>query len=367
MARTAPVCAAISPPAAVACITTALLILASGCGCVAARAAAPGGAVPTSSLPPECDRYSDLLGPLAVRLEAWRAAGGVNASEGKRLRQEIEGGGEGAFVSIRNGQVHVLVKREGFQSKTYGALMLLHRLVSRFGRKHLPDMEFGIHRGDVPKPGAWMCFCGRRGELPGTWLYPDFGYYAWPEIMMPPWEAIRQRTQEVVERWPFAARSNKMFWRGGAGKHINTDVRGKLLRALENRTDIADVQAIPPFDVLLQRGLQGFTPLWDFCKHKYILYTEGNSYSGRLKYHVLCGSVIISHPRKYDTMLSALMREGRHIVTTVDNEWSDVAQIHSRLETNPQLAESIGRSTALLANQLTAALCALLVVPRARF
>ena len=44
--------------------------------------------------------------------------------------------------------------------------------------------------------------------------------------MMPPWEAIRQRTQEVVERWPFAARSNKMFWRGGAGKHINTDVRG---------------------------------------------------------------------------------------------------------------------------------------------
>ena len=40
----------------------------------------------------------------------------------------------------------------------------------------------------------------------------------------------------------------------------------KLLRALENRTDIADVQAIPPFDVLLQRGLQGFTPLWDFCK-----------------------------------------------------------------------------------------------------
>ena len=101
-------CAAMSPPA-VACITTALLILASGCGCVAAlaaRAAAPG-AVPTSSLPPECDRYSDLLGPLAVRLEAWRAAGGVNASEVKRLRQEIEGGGEGAFVSIRNGQVGV--------------------------------------------------------------------------------------------------------------------------------------------------------------------------------------------------------------------------------------------------------------------
>ncbi|KAG2425711.1 hypothetical protein HXX76_013553 [Chlamydomonas incerta] len=291
--------------------------------------------------------------PLAARLGAWRAAGGVNASEGERLRREIEGGGEGAFVSIRKGQVHILVKREGFQSKTYGALMLLHRLVSRFGRTRLPDMEFGIHRGDVPKPGAWMSFCGRRGELPGTWLYPDFGYYAWPEIMMPPWEAIRQRTQEVVAAHPFAARSSRMFWRGGAGKHINTDVRGKLLRALENRTDIADVRTIPTFDVLAQRGLQSFTPLWDFCKHKYILYTEGNSYSGRLKYHVLCGSVIISHPRKYDTMLSALMQEGSHIVTTADNEWSDVAQVHQRLESNPRLAESIGNSTARLGDLLT--------------
>ena len=40
-------------------------------------------------------------------------------------------------------------------------------------------------------------------------------------------------------------------------------------------------------------------------------HTKHNHTRSRLKYHVLCGSVIISHPRKYDTMLSALMREGR--------------------------------------------------------
>lgn len=40
-------------------------------------------------------------------------------------------------------------------------------------------------------------------------------------------------------------------------------------------------------------------------------------------------------------------------IPKVDSTTLHPQQIHSRLETNPQLAESIGRSTALLANQLT--------------
>lgn len=34
----------------------------------------------------------------------------------------------------------------------------------------------------------------------------------------------------------------------------------------------------------------------DFCRHKYIVHTEGVSYSGRLQFHQLCESVILSPP-----------------------------------------------------------------------
>lgn len=39
-------------------------------------------------------------------------------------------------------------------------------------------------------------------------------------------------------------------------------------------------------------------PLSLTLRHKYIIHTEGNAESGRLKFHLLCGSVIISHPLK---------------------------------------------------------------------
>ncbi|KAG2440481.1 hypothetical protein HYH02_010360 [Chlamydomonas schloesseri] len=84
-----------------------------------------------------------------------------------------------------------------------------------------------------------------------------------------------------------------------------------------------------------------YTPLWEFCRHKYIVYTEGVSASGRLKFHLLCGSVLVSHPRQWDTPETLTMVEGKNVVTVQDDEWSDVEQVYRRLEDNSGLAEAI--------------------------
>lgn len=46
----------------------------------------------------------------------------------------------------------------------------------------------------------------------------------------------------------------------------------------------------------------------DFCKRKYIVHTEGFGYSGRLQFHQLCASVILSPPLEWMQHTSHLIR-----------------------------------------------------------
>ncbi|PNW79401.1 hypothetical protein CHLRE_09g413500v5 [Chlamydomonas reinhardtii] len=250
-------------------------------------------------------------------------------------------GGDGIYVSIKDGEVHVAIHRPDSQTRLYSELMLLHRAVTRFPNS-LPDMDFVIGNWDVPVGGPFMSFC-RHNTDNKTWLYPDFSYYAWPEIHMPPYLVIRQRTASVTTKLPFGSRANKLFWRGGSHKYVPVEVRKMLLTKLENRTDIADVKRIPPFDQMKNNisAVLEFTTLWDFCRHKYIVYTEGNAYSGRLKFHLLCGSVLVSHPRTWETLETLVMEEGKNFITVKDNAWSDIDEVYRRLETTPGLAEGI--------------------------
>ncbi|KAG2443181.1 hypothetical protein HYH02_009258 [Chlamydomonas schloesseri] len=255
--------------------------------------------------------------------------------------------GEGLYVAIRDGEVYVHMQKPGDQTRLYAALMLLHRAVTRFpadDHHHFPPhLEFVLGHTDLPLGGPAMAWCRPAGDTL-TWMYPDFSYYDWPEIGMPPYSAIRRRTGAVTSGLPFAARSNKLFWRGGSHRHVPSVVRKALLGKLERRADIADVKRIPPFEEIYANASAAaatFTALWDFCRHKYIIYTEGNSWSARLKFHLLCGSVLVSHPRSWDTPETLLMQEGRNVVSVRDNQWSDVEEVYWMLELNPPLAQHI--------------------------
>lgn len=71
----------------------------------------------------------------------------------------------------------------------------------------------------------------------------------------------------------------------------NPRLRQNLLRAARERTwDWADIEA-------LRRGEEGNgMKVEEFCRYKYVVHTEGISYSGRFQFLQMCGSVTVTTP-----------------------------------------------------------------------
>lgn len=149
----------------------------------------------------ECMPYARLLAPLPKTRDAWLAEGGLDEKSFAHWKERAIMGGDGIYVSIKDGevrcsrrrrqelssyltlltmrahasQVHVAIHRPDSQTRLYSELMLLHRAVTRFPNS-LPDMDFVIGNWDVPVGGPFMSFC-RHNTDNKTWLYPDFSYY----------------------------------------------------------------------------------------------------------------------------------------------------------------------------------------------
>lgn len=131
------------------------------------------------------------------------------------------------------------------------------------------------------------------------------------------------------------------------------------------------------------RNASNAVPIADFCRRRYIIYTEGITYSGRLAYHQLCGSVVLTPPLAWLQPTTHLVRpvfshtlpgvtrnavssaENRKLTaypapwveeawgagTTVDEanmvfvapDWSDLEATVLWLEAHPRVAEGIAR------------------------
>ncbi|GFR51766.1 hypothetical protein Agub_g14222, partial [Astrephomene gubernaculifera] len=185
--------------------------------------------------------------------------------------------------------------------------------MTRLGRQNFPDVEFGINAGDHPRGGASFNYCSPKSGVP-LWLWPDYMFFAWPEIAAPTWAQQLRRAAELDVTLPFSQRNNKVFWRGGGGPLV----REKLVSRFANRTDIAGVAKIPPFGALRTELMNNpdynisniITRLEDFCRYKYIIHTEGNTWSVRLKSHLICGGVVISHPLQWAAVDTEILEEG---------------------------------------------------------
>ena len=64
-----------------------------------------------------------------------------------------------------------------------------------------------------------------------------------------------------------------------------------------------------------------FVGLPDHCKSKYLLNWPGNSYSARLKYLLLCGSVVVHSDNGWFEFYYPMLKHGQHFMRTkaIDN------------------------------------------------
>lgn len=177
----------------------------------------------------------------------------------------------------------------------------------------------------------------------------------------------------------FADKIPKAVWRGTTWFNSvhNPRLRANLVGATKDKP-WADVAALKWDTVSTdtknggERTASNSLMIEDFCKYKYVLYTEGVTYSGRFQFLQMCGSVLITPAIGWMQHVTHLVRpvfsyalkgmEGGWTAPEmtrrawpvswgveeanavfVKPDWSDLEDVILWLEAHPQEAEGIAR------------------------
>ncbi|KAF3191611.1 hypothetical protein TWF788_006207 [Orbilia oligospora] len=162
----------------------------------------------------------------------------------------------------------------------------------------LPDTLFSFTPVDYPKNNSWVYSKWYdHTELLNHWPVPHFGHWSWPVKYVGPLIEVLSQVSEIESTLPFEEKVDKLFWRGTPSFNPiqNQNLRGNLIGATEGK-DWADTGQL---EWTALEKAKNIVQIPEICRYKYIAYTEGITYSGRLPFHMLCESVIITPPINY--------------------------------------------------------------------
>jgi hypothetical protein len=170
---------------------------------------------------------------------------------------------------------------------------------------------------------------------------PAFSLWAWHSPLLGTMDEVLTRIEAVEMSFPsFAAKINKAVWRGNPAYNpiSNTRLRPNLLSVSRNR-EWADIEEIS-YGNTKKSGTA--LKIEDHCRYKYIIYTEGITYSGRLPYHQACASVLITPPITHHTYSSAHIRP--LFSSTLDLDPASFSKPSSETKIRPKVSDRLQRS-----------------------
>lgn len=298
---------------------------------------------------------------------------------------------------IKSGQLRILkaqrkdeLSAEMLNSRT-ASLHQIHRaLLTAHTSESVPDTIFALNFQDQPFGTAWAYSRqadpdSRPGANDGnadarTFLMPHFSFWAWklPFIGSMARATAAINEIETAHHPTFASKIPKAVWRGTTWFNSvhNPRLRANLLAAARDKP-WADVEALA-WDGTRgpggERTASNSLPVEDFCRYKYVLHTEGVTYSGRFQFLQMCASVVLTPPigwAQHTTHLvrpvfssalpglevgggwqpSAATRRAWPVGYTPDEanivfvrpDWSDLQDVIMWLEGHPDVAEGIAR------------------------
>ncbi|KAK1519986.1 hypothetical protein CPAR01_15479 [Colletotrichum paranaense] len=196
------------------------------------------------------------------------------------------------------------------------ALHQLHRAILT-SPTPLPDTYFNLYIQDTPIRHTWSHSRPARTSPSSsssprhTFPIPHFSFWAWTQPFIRSLPHAASAIAEIEASLPFEKKNARAVWRGTSwfnnGASANPRSRQDLIQ-LTKDAGWADVQALE----WTNNGENATNALAieDFCRYKYIIHTGGVSYSGRLQFHQLCESVVLSPPLEW-------MQHTTHLVEPV--------------------------------------------------
>ena len=192
---------------------------------------------------------------------------------------------------------------------------------------------------------------GKKKEHKAAILYPDHTFTDWQEASTASWQHEQIIMQQAALHSPWASKDPRLLFRGSS-------ITG-------NRRVAADLQSSHELDVHVwdwtkEKESGEFVGLPEHCRSRYLLNWPGNSYSARLKYLLLCGSVVVHSDNGWYEFYYPMLVHGRHFVRTRalaskhDLE-SGLTHMVRQLQANPIRSKSIAQAGQhFAANVLTA-------------
>lgn len=220
---------------------------------------------------------------------------------------------------IYNGELYVINEVKGDPDRTRGlaALANIYRALTAVPNpRAIPNIEFVLDIEDRADLGekqadrirwAWA----RHRDNPWYWVMPDFDGWAYPDDGVGGYVDFRDQVKDVEAEFKngFSDKEAKLSWRGSLA--VNTFLRQALVDASKDKS-WSDVETIDWHD------RSNILAMSDFCRYKYVAHTEGNSWSGRLRYLHNCDSVSVIHELEYVAHYYPLLKDsGPHQVSSV--------------------------------------------------
>lgn len=226
-------------------------------------------------------------------------------------------------------------------TRAKSTLYSLHRALTSSPDRpsSIPNIEFVFSTDDfVSDPTVPIWTYSKRPDESTTWLMPDFGFWAWPEVRIGPYSSVRRKIADVDESLPFQEKKKQLVWRGSLTP--NPPVRSKLVKTAVDKS-WGSVRVLDWDD---ENDLRyNLLPIEDHCRYMFLAHTEGRSFSGRGKYLLNCRSVMVSHRLEWkEAHHGALIATGPDAnFVEVESDFSDLERKIEYLIDRPEAAERI--------------------------
>ena len=138
----------------------------------------------------------------------------------------------------------------------------------------MPDTIISLSINDSPTNNSWtFARPSHRSENDNYWLMPHFGFWSWPVQYVGSLDEALYKIEKIERAASWNSKIAKAAWRGTQqfNPTANPNLRFNLLQVSKGK-EWADIQASQTGDGAVEDS--NIIPIEDFCRYRYIIYTE---------------------------------------------------------------------------------------------